>query len=91
MTVEEVVEAAEVLGQTTVSDCPRVHTIFSPTRKVEVRRRGPASSMPAVTAYVSQAVRLFCIAADAMHGPQIAHAEENDANFCYTRGLRRTG
>lgn len=47
---------------------------------------------------------LFCIAADAMHGPQIAHdgiplvgrdlselerdeiahAEENDANFCYT-------
>jgi hypothetical protein len=51
----------------------RHHAIFSPTWKVEVHRRGVAPSSPAVTAYVSQAVGLFCIAADAVHGPQIAY------------------
>ncbi|MFF3396835.1 hypothetical protein ACFYW1_38735 [Streptomyces sp. NPDC002669] len=73
MTVDEVVEAAEMLGQTNVSDCPRDHAIFSPTWKVEVHRRGVAPSPPAVTAYVSQAVGLFCIAVDAVHGPQVAY------------------
>ncbi|MFF7240041.1 hypothetical protein [Streptomyces collinus] len=73
MTVDEVVEAAEMLGQAKVSDCARGHAIFTPTWKVEVHRRGVAPSSPAVTAYVSQAVGLFCIAADAMHGPQIAY------------------
>ncbi|MFF9490662.1 hypothetical protein [Streptomyces sp. NPDC014676] len=73
MTVDEVVEAFQVLGQTKVSDCPGVHAIFSPTWKIEVHRRGVASSLPAVTAYVSQAAGLFCIAADAVHGPQVGH------------------
>ncbi|WP_418960354.1 hypothetical protein [Streptomyces tritici] len=74
MTVDEVVEAAEVLGRAKVSDCARHHTVFSPTWKVEVHRRGVAAPCPpAVTAYVSQAVGLFCIAADAVHGPQVAH------------------
>ncbi|WUD70387.1 hypothetical protein OG937_45335 [Streptomyces sp. NBC_00510] len=49
MTVGEVVEAAEVLGQTKVSDCARDHAVFSPTWKVEVNRRGVAPSPPAVT------------------------------------------
>jgi hypothetical protein len=31
MTVNEVVEADEILGQTKVSDCARGHAIFSPT------------------------------------------------------------
>lgn len=73
MTVDEAVEATEVLGQTKVSDCVRDHAIFSPTWKVEVHRRGAAPSPPAVTAYVSQTVGLFCIAADAVQGPQIAY------------------
>ncbi|MFE7712487.1 hypothetical protein ACFU6I_43670 [Streptomyces sp. NPDC057486] len=73
MTVNEVVEAAEILGQTKVSNCARDHAIFSPTWKAEVHRRGVAPSPPAVTAYVSQAVGLFCIAADAVHGPQVAY------------------
>jgi hypothetical protein len=73
MTVDEVVEAAEMLGQTKVSVCARNHAIFTPTWKVEAHRRGVAPSSPAVTAYVSQAVGLFCIAADAVHGPQIAY------------------
>ncbi|MFF8633527.1 hypothetical protein ACF052_04825 [Streptomyces pilosus] len=73
MTVDEVVEAFQVLGQTKVSDCPHVQAIFSPTWKIEVHRRGAASSLPAVTAYVSQAAGLFCIAADAVHGPQVRH------------------
>ncbi|MFB6782866.1 hypothetical protein ACFCX0_37305 [Streptomyces sp. NPDC056352] len=73
MTVDEVVEAAEALGQTKVSDCARDHAIFSPTWKVEVHRRGVAPSPPAVTAYVSEAVGLFCIAADAVQGPQVAY------------------
>ncbi|MCX4767983.1 hypothetical protein OG562_45065 [Streptomyces sp. NBC_01275] len=73
MTVDEVVEAAEILGQTKVSDCARDHAIFSPSWKVEVHRRGVVPSPPAVTAYVSQVVGLFCIAADAVHGPQVAH------------------
>ncbi|MFB7374820.1 hypothetical protein ACFC0D_33835 [Streptomyces sp. NPDC056222] len=72
MTVDEVVEAAVNLGQTEVSDCVRDHAIFSPTWKIEVHRRGVAPSPPAVTAYVSQAVGLFCIAADAAQGPQVA-------------------
>ncbi|MFD7324784.1 hypothetical protein ACFV9D_27460 [Streptomyces sp. NPDC059875] len=72
MTVDEVVEAAEILGQTEVSDCARDYAIFSPAWKIEVHRRGVASSLPAVTAYVSQAVGLFCIAADAVQGPQVA-------------------
>ncbi|NEB77582.1 hypothetical protein G3I40_20535 [Streptomyces sp. SID14478] len=67
------VEAFQVVGQTKVSDCPRVHAIFSPTWKIEVHHRGVASSLPAVTAYVSQAAGLFCIAADAVHGPQVGH------------------
>ncbi|MFJ6493974.1 hypothetical protein [Streptomyces virginiae] len=73
MAVDEVIEAAEILGQTKVSDCVRDHTLFSPTWKVEVHRRGAAPSPPAVTAYVSQAVGLFCIAADAVQGPQVAY------------------
>ncbi|MFF3617425.1 hypothetical protein [Streptomyces sp. NPDC002580] len=73
MTVEGVVEAAEVLGQTKVSECAWRYAIFSPTWKVEVHRRGAAPSPPAVTAYVSQAVGLFCIAVDAVHGPQVAY------------------
>ncbi|MFC9635267.1 hypothetical protein ACFTY8_40000 [Streptomyces mirabilis] len=72
MTVDEVVEAAQVLGQTQVSDCARDHAIFSPTWKIEIRR-GAAPCPPAVTAYVSQAVGLFCIAADAVHGPQVGY------------------
>lgn len=71
MTVDQVATAAEILGQTQVSDCAPHHAIFSPTWKVEVRRRA-APSPTAVTAYVSQAVGLFCIAADAVHGPQVA-------------------
>ncbi|WP_330342651.1 hypothetical protein [Streptomyces sp. NBC_00557] len=73
MAVDDVVEAAEILGRTAVSDCPRHHAVFSPTWKVEVRRRGAAASPPAVVAYVSQAVGLFCIAVDAAHGPQVAY------------------
>ncbi|WP_033355300.1 hypothetical protein [Kitasatospora aureofaciens] len=73
MTVEGVVEAAEVVGQTKVSECARRYAIFSSTWKVEVHRRGTAPSRPAVAAYVSQAVGLFCIAADAVHGPQVAY------------------
>ncbi|MEZ0110834.1 hypothetical protein ABH920_004849 [Catenulispora sp. EB89] len=73
MTVDEVVEAAAMLGHTKVSDCPRDHTIFSPTRKVEVSHPAAKQSPPAVTAYISQAAGLFCIAADAVHGPQVTH------------------
>ncbi|MGA4962570.1 hypothetical protein [Streptomyces pseudogriseolus] len=73
MTVDEVVEALRVLGRTKVSDCPGVHAIFSPTWKIEVRRREGDASPPAVTAYVSRAAGLFCIAADAVHGPQVGH------------------
>ncbi|WP_405469474.1 hypothetical protein [Streptomyces canus] len=73
MTVDEVVEAAEMLGQTKVSECAPDHAIFSPTWKVEVHRRGVAPSLPAVTAYVSQVAGLFCIAVDAVHGPQVAY------------------
>lgn len=73
MVLDEVVEAAEAFGKTRVSDCPKDHAIFSPTWKVEVSRRGMAPSPPAVTAYVSQAVGLFCVAADAVHGPQVAY------------------
>jgi hypothetical protein len=73
MTVDEVVEAAGTLGRTKVSDCVRSHAIFTPTWKAEVHRHGAAPSPPAVTAYVSQAVGLFCIAADAVHGPRIAY------------------
>ncbi|MEU7069985.1 hypothetical protein AB0B30_04525 [Streptomyces narbonensis] len=73
MAVDEVVEAAEVLGQSNVSECSPGPAIFSPTWKIEVHRRGMAPSAPAVTAYVSQAVGLFCVAADAVHGPQVAH------------------
>ncbi|MFE6813961.1 hypothetical protein [Streptomyces sp. NPDC057677] len=72
MTVDEVVEAAEMLGQTEVSGCARDYAIFSPTWKIQVHRHGVASSLPAVTAYVSQTVGLFCIAADAVQGPQVA-------------------
>ncbi|MGX1540965.1 hypothetical protein [Streptomyces adustus] len=73
MTVDETVEAAETLGQTKVSECARHHAIFAPTWKVEVHRRGVAPAPPAVTAYASQAVGLFCIAADAVRGPQVAY------------------
>ncbi|MFB7330749.1 hypothetical protein ACFC00_03805 [Streptomyces adustus] len=73
MTVDEAVEAAETLGQVKVGESARHHAIFAPTWKVEVHRRGVAPSPPAVTAYVSRAVGLFCIAADAVHGPQVAY------------------
>ncbi|CAL9654369.1 hypothetical protein [Streptomyces sp. Tu 3180] len=73
MSVDDVVEAAETLGQTKVSDCAQDHAIFSPTWEVEVHRRGAVPSSPAVTACVSRAVGLFCIAADAVHGPRIAY------------------
>ncbi|MEU6278427.1 hypothetical protein ABZ871_39475 [Streptomyces populi] len=73
MTVDEVVEAAQVLGQTKVSDCAPHHKVFSPTWKIEVHRHGAASCLPAVTAYVSQAVGLFCIATDAVIGPQVKY------------------
>ncbi|MFI8185886.1 hypothetical protein ACIF70_35975 [Actinacidiphila glaucinigra] len=73
MTVGEVVEAAEAFGQTKVSDCARDHGVFSPTWKVDVHRRGAAPSPPAVTAYVSRAVGLFCIGADAVYGPQVTY------------------
>ncbi|MGW0029068.1 hypothetical protein ACWDXD_04425 [Streptomyces sp. NPDC003314] len=73
MTVDEVVEAAEALGRTKVSDGARDHALFSPTWKIEIRRRESAPSPPAVTTYVSQAVGLFCIAADAVCGPQIVY------------------
>ncbi|MFE2536661.1 hypothetical protein [Streptomyces sp. NPDC059371] len=72
MIVDEVVKAAQVLGQAQVSDCARDHATFSPTWKIEVRREA-TPSLPAVTAYVSQAVGLFCIAADAVHGPQVGY------------------
>jgi len=71
MTLDDVVRAAEVLGQATISDCPQRPAIFSPTWKVEVSRRGVDSPTPAVTAYVSQAAGLFCIAFDAVCGPQV--------------------
>ncbi|WP_406840818.1 hypothetical protein ACICHK_39795 [Streptomyces sp. AHU1] len=73
MTVDEVVEAAGTLGRTKVGECARGHPVFSPTWKVEVHRRGAVSSPPAVTAYVSQVAGLFCVAADAVHGPQVAY------------------
>ena len=73
MTIDEMVKAAETFGQTKVSDCARDYAIFSPTWKIEVHRRGVAPSPPAVTTYVSQAVGLFCIAADAVHGPQVVY------------------
>ncbi|MFB6617826.1 hypothetical protein ACFCV9_27030 [Streptomyces sp. NPDC056367] len=73
MTVDEVVEAARTLGRTKVSEAPRDHAIFSPTWKIEVHRRGEASSQLAVTAYVSHVAGLFCIAVDAVHGPQVPY------------------
>jgi hypothetical protein len=73
MTIDEVVEAAEILGQTKVTELARDRVVFSLTWKVEIHRHGVAPSTPAVTAYVSQAVGLFCIAADAVYGPQVAY------------------
>ncbi|MGX4731447.1 hypothetical protein [Kitasatospora griseola] len=46
MTVDEVVEAAEILGQMKVTELARDYPVFSPTWKVEVHRRGAAPSMP---------------------------------------------
>jgi hypothetical protein len=73
MTLDEVVEAAEAFGQAKASECGRRYSIFAQTWRVEVHRRTVAPSPPAVTGYVSQAVGLFCIAADAVHGPQVAY------------------
>ncbi|MFJ8747651.1 hypothetical protein ACIRL2_51050 [Embleya sp. NPDC127516] len=74
MTVDEVVEAAAgMLGRTRVGDCVWRHATFSPTWWIEVRRREPAPSPPAVTAYVSRDAGLFCVAVDAVHGPRVAH------------------
>ncbi|MER8009610.1 hypothetical protein [Streptomyces sp. NPDC094149] len=70
MTVDEVVEAAEVLGRTQVMDCRRDHAVFSPTWRIEVRR-GVASTGPVVTADVSHDAGLFWVAANAVHGPQV--------------------
>lgn len=73
MTLDEVVKTAESLGRTKISECPRGHAIFSPTSKVEVSF-GEAPSSSAITAYLSQALGLFCVAADAIRGPQVAYA-----------------
>ncbi|MFF5406986.1 hypothetical protein ACFY8K_30950 [Streptomyces misionensis] len=73
MTVDQVVKAAEKMGQSKVGECARHHAIFSPTWKVEVHRRGAAASPPAVTAYGSQVAGLFCVAADAVYGPQVTY------------------
>ncbi|MFJ4188140.1 hypothetical protein [Kitasatospora sp. NPDC089509] len=73
MTVDEVVEATEILGQAKVTELARDYPVFSPTWKVELHRHGAAPSTPAVTAYVSQAAGLFCVAADAVRGPQVAY------------------
>ncbi|WP_371674905.1 hypothetical protein [Streptomyces sp. NBC_01276] len=73
MTVSEVVEAAGILGRTEVSDCPRQYSVFSPTSKIEIHRPEVAPSPPAATAYVSEAAGLFCIAADAVQGPQVSY------------------
>ncbi|MFD8144003.1 hypothetical protein [Streptomyces sp. NPDC059708] len=73
MTVSEAVEAAEEFGQTKVSDCLRQHTVFSPTSKIDIHRRGAIPTPPAVTAYVSEAAGLFCLAVDAVQGPPVAY------------------
>ncbi|MFI6585558.1 hypothetical protein [Embleya sp. NPDC050493] len=74
MTVDEVLEAAAgIPGRASVGDCAPGHATFSRTWRIEVRRREPASSPPAVTAYVSRAAGLFCVAVDAVHGPQVAY------------------
>ncbi|MEU1622448.1 hypothetical protein ABZ479_34795 [Streptomyces sp. NPDC005722] len=73
MGVDEVVEAAEGFGRTRVGECARDHSVFTPTWKVEVHRPGVGAPQPAVTAYVSQAVGLFCVASDAVNGPQVAY------------------
>ncbi|MET7303407.1 hypothetical protein [Embleya sp. NPDC005575] len=74
MTVDEVVGAAAgIPGRTSVGDGVPRRAIFSPTWRIEVRRPEPASSLPAVTAYVSRAVGLFCVAVDAVHGPRVAY------------------
>ncbi|WP_143658510.1 hypothetical protein [Embleya scabrispora] len=74
MTVDAAVEAAAgIPGRTSVGDCAPGHTSFSRTWRIEVRRREPASSPPAVTAYVSRAAGLFCVAVDAEHGPRVAY------------------
>lgn len=74
MTVDEVVEAAAgIPGRTSVRDGVPRRAIFSRAWRIEVRRHEPACSPPAVTAYVSRAVGLFCVAVDAVHGPQVAY------------------
>ncbi|MFJ6780204.1 hypothetical protein [Streptomyces yangpuensis] len=73
MTVDQVIEAVEMLGEAEVGDCPQEHAIFSPTWKIEVRRRRAAPAPPAVTAYASRAAGLFCVAVDAVQGPQVAY------------------
>ena len=73
MTFAQVIEAAGGLGLTKVSDCPQHCPIFAPTWKVDVCWRTAATSPSGVTLYVSQAAGLFCVAADAMHGPQVVH------------------
>ncbi len=73
MTVGQVVEAAQVLGEAGVGDCPQDHAIFSPTWKIEVHRRRVAPGPPAVTACASRAAGLFCVAVDAVQGPQVAY------------------
>ncbi|OPC79576.1 hypothetical protein B4N89_00205 [Embleya scabrispora] len=73
MTVGEVLEAAAgIPGRTSVGDCAPSHAIFSRTWRIEVRRHEPAASPLAVTAYVSRAVGLFCLAVDAVHGPRVS-------------------
>ncbi|GAA1994102.1 hypothetical protein [Catenulispora subtropica] len=72
MSLDEVVKTAGTFGPTKVSECVRHHSIFAPIWRVEVHHREVAASPPAVTGYVSQAVGLFCIASDAVHGPQVA-------------------
>ncbi|WP_143658516.1 hypothetical protein [Embleya scabrispora] len=73
MTVDEVVGAAAgIPGRTSVGDGVPRRATFSRTWRIEVRRGEPTASPLAVTAYVSRAVGLFCVAVDAVHGPRVA-------------------
>jgi hypothetical protein len=70
MSLDEVIEAAEVLGWPEVSDRTQVLD-FAPTWRIEVHRRGAAPSQGLITSYVSKAMGLYCIVPDALNGPQV--------------------
>ncbi|MEU9033429.1 hypothetical protein AB0D45_00705 [Streptomyces sp. NPDC048352] len=86
MTVDEVVEAAEMYGRTQVSDCARGYPLFSPTWRIEVHRREVASSAHAVAAYVSQFDGLPLVGRDLsdLEKDLIAYAEAMDVHLRYT-------